>query len=89
VKSTHSIHLDPTNLQLLHILAQKPTNVATKKYAVRYIESMGSLNYTKQVMGALVDQAKDMADGIDQGCGKSKGIHVLGQVRSEINLLKV
>jgi geranylgeranyl diphosphate synthase type 3 len=73
----HSIHSDPTNLQLLHILAQKPTDVAIKKCAVRYIESTGSLDYTKRVVGVLIGRAKDVADGIDQGCGKSKGIHAL------------
>ena len=73
----HSIRSDPTNLQLLHILAQKPTEVDTKRCAVEYIESTGSLEYTKQVVEALIGRAKDVADAVDQGRGKSQGIHAV------------
>ncbi|KAI0401170.1 isoprenoid synthase domain-containing protein [Xylaria palmicola] len=73
----HSIRSNPENQELLHILAQRPTDVDTKKYAVRYIESTGSLEYTKELVAILIAKAKDEADAIDAGSDKSKGIHAL------------
>ncbi|KAI0871824.1 isoprenoid synthase domain-containing protein [Hypoxylon argillaceum] len=73
----HSIRSNPENQELLHILAQRPTDVDTKKYAVRYIESTGSLEYTKELVGILIAKAKEEADAIDVGSEKAKGIHAL------------
>ncbi|KAI1295135.1 isoprenoid synthase domain-containing protein [Xylaria venustula] len=73
----HSIRSNPENQELLHILAQRPTDVDTKKYAVRYIESTGSLEYTKELVGILIAKAKEEADAIDAGSDKSKGILAL------------
>ncbi|RYC62809.1 hypothetical protein CHU98_g3415 [Xylaria longipes] len=73
----HSIRSNPENQELLHILAQRPTDVDTKKYAVRYIESTGSLEYTKELVSILIAKAKEEADAIDAGSDKSKGIHAL------------
>ncbi|KAI1820121.1 isoprenoid synthase domain-containing protein [Xylaria intraflava] len=73
----HSIRSNPENQELLHILAQRPTDVDTKKYAVRYIESTGSLEYTKELVSVLIGKAKEEADSIDPGSDKSKGIHAL------------
>ncbi|TGJ87063.1 hypothetical protein E0Z10_g1663 [Xylaria hypoxylon] len=73
----HSIRSNPENQELLHILAQRPTDVDTKKYAVRYIESTGSLDYTKELVGILIAKAKEEADAIDAGSDKSKGIFAL------------
>lgn len=73
----HSIRSNPENQELLHILAQRPTDVDTKKYAVRYIESTGSLEYTKELVSILIAKAKEEADSIDVGSEKAKGIHAL------------
>ncbi|KAI0097843.1 isoprenoid synthase domain-containing protein [Nemania sp. FL0031] len=73
----HSIRSNPENQELLHILAQRPTDVDTKKYAVRYIESTGSLEYTKELVSILIAKTKEEADSIDAGSDKSKGIHAL------------
>lgn len=73
----HSIRSNPENQELLHILAQRPTDVDTKKYAVRYIESTGSLEYTKELVTILIAKTKEEADAIDPGSDKSKGIHLL------------
>ena len=73
----HSIHSDPTNTQLLHILAQKPTDVEVKRSAVQYIESTGSLEYTRKVVEELIDRAKVVAEGIDQGRGRCQGIYMV------------
>ncbi|KAI1359807.1 isoprenoid synthase domain-containing protein [Xylaria arbuscula] len=73
----HSIRSNPENQELLHILAQRPTDVDTKKYAVRYIESTGSLDYTKELVAILIAKSKEEADSIDPGSEKAKGIHAL------------
>jgi geranylgeranyl diphosphate synthase type 3 len=70
----HSIRSNPENQELLHILAQRPTDVDTKKYAVHYIESTGSLEYTKELVEILLAKAKEEAEAIDAGSDKSKGI---------------
>ncbi|KAI1189538.1 isoprenoid synthase domain-containing protein [Nemania serpens] len=73
----HSIRSNPENQELLHILAQRPTDVDTKKYAVHIIESTGSLEYTKELVTILIAKAKEEADAIDPGSDKSKGILAL------------
>ncbi|KAK3944945.1 geranylgeranyl pyrophosphate synthase [Diplogelasinospora grovesii] len=71
----HSIRSNPTNMQLLNILRQKPTNEEIKRYAVAYMESTGSFEYTRQVLATLIERARKMTDGIDEGRGKNQGIH--------------
>lgn len=71
----HSIRSNPSNLQLLNILKQKTTDDEVKRYAVKYMESTGSFEYTKKVIAVLTERARKMADEIDDGKGKSTGIH--------------
>ncbi|KAH9892273.1 terpenoid synthase [Xylariomycetidae sp. FL2044] len=71
----HSIRSNPSNLQLLNILKQKTTNVEVKRYAVRYMESTGSFEYSKQVLDTLVERARKTVDEVDEGRGKSAAIH--------------
>ncbi|KAI1778200.1 isoprenoid synthase domain-containing protein [Hypoxylon cercidicola] len=71
----HSIRSNPSNLQLLNILKQKTTDDEVKRYAVKYMESTGSFEYTKKVITTLTERARKMADEIDEGKGKSTGIH--------------
>ena len=71
----HSIRSNPSDLQLLNILRQKPTNEEVKRYAVNYMERTGSCEYTRQVLAVLITRARRMADEIDEGRGHSKGIH--------------
>ncbi|KAI1438942.1 isoprenoid synthase domain-containing protein [Xylaria sp. CBS 124048] len=73
----HSIRAEPENRELLHILAQRPTDVDTKRYAVRCIERTGSLDYTRELVARLIARAKREADAIAPGSEKSKGIHAL------------
>ncbi|CAI6236806.1 unnamed protein product [Periconia digitata] len=73
----HSIHSDPTNQQLLHILAQKTDDIDIKRSAVQYIERTGSLDYTKKVVDQLICRAKVVADDVDRGRGKSQGIYTV------------
>ncbi|KAH8880034.1 geranylgeranyl pyrophosphate synthetase [Thozetella sp. PMI_491] len=71
----HSVRSDPTNLQLLNILKQKTKDEEVKLYAVKYMESTGSFEYTRQVLAVLIDRARKLADEIDEGRGKSQYIH--------------
>jgi len=71
----HSIRSDPGNLQLLNILRQKPTDEEVKRYAVAYMESTGSFEYTRKVLDVLVARARKVADEIDEGKGLSRGVH--------------
>lgn len=71
----HSIRSDPSNLQLLNILRQKTDNEEVKRYAVAYMESTGSFEYTRQVLAVLIDRARKMTDEIDDGRGRGAGVH--------------
>ncbi|KAI0134536.1 geranylgeranyl pyrophosphate synthase [Xylariales sp. AK1849] len=71
----HSIRSDPGNLQLINILKQKTTDETVKRYAVKYMEGTGSFDYTRDVVTVLIERARNTADEIDDGRGKSQGIH--------------
>ncbi|KFH41554.1 Geranylgeranyl pyrophosphate synthase-like protein [Hapsidospora chrysogenum ATCC 11550] len=71
----HSIRADPNNRQLINILKQKTSNVQIKEFAVRYMESTGSFEYTRQVLAVLVERARRTAEKIDAGRGKLAGIY--------------
>jgi geranylgeranyl diphosphate synthase, type III len=71
----HSIRADPTNMQLINILGQKTTDVEVKRYAVSYMERTGSFEYTKKVLAVLIERARNLCEEIDEGRGRSKGIH--------------
>ncbi|KAJ0109428.1 Geranylgeranyl pyrophosphate synthase D [Diaporthe amygdali] len=73
----HSIQSRPEDRRLYQILAQKTTEVEVKKYAVSYIESTGSLEYTKQVVRVLVQRARDELSRIDQGRERNQEMHAL------------
>ncbi|KAF4945476.1 hypothetical protein FSARC_14424 [Fusarium sarcochroum] len=70
----HSIRSNPTNLQLVNILKQKTSDIQVKRYAVAYMESTGSFEYTRNVLAVLIERARKMAEEIDQGRGFTKGI---------------
>ncbi|SPN97387.1 probable farnesyltranstransferase (al-3) [Cephalotrichum gorgonifer] len=71
----HAIRSDPTDLQLINILAQKTTDAEVKRYAVAYMERTGSFEYTRQVVRVLISRARKLVDEIDAGRGKAKGMH--------------
>ncbi|KAL0942237.1 polyprenyl synthetase [Colletotrichum truncatum] len=70
----HSIRSDPSNLMLINILGQKTNDVEVKRFAVARMEGTGSFEYTKQVVGVLIDRGRKLADEIDGGKGLNKGI---------------
>ncbi|RFU73908.1 geranylgeranyl pyrophosphate synthase [Trichoderma arundinaceum] len=71
----HSIRADPVDLQLINILKQKTTDVQVKRYAVSYMESKGSFDYTRQVVETLIERARKIVETLDNGSGKAVGIH--------------
>jgi geranylgeranyl diphosphate synthase type 3 len=68
----HSIRTNPSNLQLVNILKQKTTDVQVKRYAVAYMESTGSFEYSRKVIAVLIERARKLADEIDDGKGGAK-----------------
>lgn len=69
----HSIRADPSNLQLINILRQKPTDEEVKLYAVKYMERTGSFAYTRKVVAQLRDEANRMIDEIDGKAPEGEG----------------
>lgn len=70
----HSIRSNPSNLQLVSILKQKTSDTQVKRYAVAYMESTGTFEYTRNVLTVLIERARKLAEEIDQGQGLTKGI---------------
>jgi geranylgeranyl diphosphate synthase type 3 len=53
----HGIRADPSNLVLLNILRQKTTDDEVKRYAVAYMEKVGSFEYTRRCIAELERKA--------------------------------
>lgn len=79
----HAIRANPANLVLINILKQKPADDDVKKYAVGYMESVGSFAYTRRVLRGLTRKALLLVDEVDAGRGLGGG------VRAILELLKV
>lgn len=71
----HSVRARPGDMQLLNILRQKTENEEVKRYAVAYMESTGSFEYTRRVLAVLIERARKITDEIDEGRGKGQGVH--------------
>ncbi|KAF2627380.1 geranylgeranyl pyrophosphate synthetase [Macroventuria anomochaeta] len=65
----HAIRADPSNQILINILKQKTTDEEVKRYALKYMESKGSFNYSKRVIDELRGKTEDLVKGIEQGLG--------------------
>lgn len=70
----HSIRTAPANRQLLHILKQKTEDEDVKRYAVAYMESTGTFEYCRKVLGTLTERARKLVDELDEGTGKGVGV---------------
>ncbi|KAI9799735.1 MAG: geranylgeranyl pyrophosphate synthetase [Piccolia ochrophora] len=70
----HSIRSNPGNLQLLNILKQRTKDDEVKRYAVTYMESTGSFDYTRKVLGGLMERAKDLVKVVDDGKGEDSEV---------------
>lgn len=70
----HSIRTDPSNLQLINILKQKPTDEEVKRYAVKYMEGTGSFEYCRRVLETLGERAKKMCEELDGEAREESGV---------------
>ncbi|CAO2655167.1 Nn.00g102310.m01.CDS01 [Neocucurbitaria sp. VM-36] len=66
----HAIRADPANQILINILKQKTTDDEVKRYAMRYMESKGSFEYSKGVIEELRAKASEFVGGIAGGLGE-------------------
>ncbi|EME50208.1 geranylgeranyl pyrophosphate synthase-like protein [Dothistroma septosporum NZE10] len=61
----HAIRADPSNLVLINILKQKTTDDEVKRYAVSYMERVGSFSYTRRILRGLTKKALVLVDEVD------------------------
>lgn len=71
----HSIRANPSNLQLINILKQKTTDDGVKRYAISYMESTGSFEYTRRVIRELKVKARSLITEMDGGTGKAAEVN--------------
>lgn len=70
----HSIRANPSNLQLINILKQKTTDDEVKRYAIKYMESTGSFEYTRKVVRELRNKATKLINELDGDSGRGAGV---------------
>ncbi|KAF2104017.1 terpenoid synthase, partial [Rhizodiscina lignyota] len=69
----HAIRADPQNLTLVNILRQKTTDEEVKKYAIQYMEKMGSFKYSREVMEMLRRRAEEKVSEVEVRVGIAGG----------------
>ncbi|KAH4172433.1 hypothetical protein HBI80_149440 [Parastagonospora nodorum] len=67
----HAIRADPSNQILINILKQKTNDEEVKRYALRYMESKGSFEYSRGVIAELRGKVEGLVGGIEAGMGES------------------
>ncbi|KAF1846922.1 terpenoid synthase [Cucurbitaria berberidis CBS 394.84] len=65
----HAIRADPSNQILINILKQKTTDEEVKKYALRYMESKGSFEYSARVIEELRGKTGEHIQSVALGLG--------------------
>jgi geranylgeranyl diphosphate synthase type 3 len=66
----HAIRSDTSNLVLINILRQKTTDHEVKRYAIEYMERVGSFEYTRKAIRELERKALkevELLEGVIQG----------------------
>lgn len=66
----HAIRADPSNQILINILKQKTTDEEVKRYALRYMESKGSFEYSKGVIEELRSKTDEHVKVIERELGQ-------------------
>lgn len=69
----HAIRADPHNLTLLNILKQKTQDEEVKRYAVGYMEKMGSFEYSREIVKVLREEASHMVAQLERRVGGEGG----------------
>ncbi|KAJ5664044.1 Phyllocladan-16-alpha-ol synthase [Penicillium longicatenatum] len=71
----HSIRSNPANRQLINVLKQKPQDEDLKRYAVAYMESTNTFEYTRDFVSSLKLEALEMIGDLEkQGLGENIAI---------------
>ncbi|KAL6704284.1 geranylgeranyl pyrophosphate synthetase [Coniothyrium glycines] len=65
----HAIRADPSNQILINILKQKTTDEEVKRYALRYMQSKGSFEYSARVIEELRGKTEDHVRGVESSLG--------------------
>ncbi|KIV86417.1 hypothetical protein PV11_02029 [Exophiala sideris] len=73
----HSIRTNSANLELINILKQKTTDEQVKRYAVQYMESTGSFDYSRKVIRELKIKAMALISEMDGGNGQGNEIKAI------------
>ncbi|KXJ85135.1 geranylgeranyl diphosphate synthase [Microdochium bolleyi] len=73
----HSIQSNHSNMELLHILRQKTTDIEVKGYALGCINKTGSLRYTEEVLRVLVQRARKLAHNLNKDCAENSEIYAI------------
>ncbi|KAF2432480.1 terpenoid synthase [Tothia fuscella] len=84
----HAIRADPSNLVLLNVLAQKTNDDEVKRYAVGYMEKVGSFEYTKGVIRELEGRALVLVGELESLVGGEEGRLGADGVREILGMLK-
>lgn len=80
----HSIQSSPADKGLIQVLGQRTKDAEIKRYAVSCMEKTGSLEYSKRVVGVLIQRAREEVQRIDQGRDANKAIlHLLNKMALE------
>lgn len=62
----HAVRADPSNLVLLNVLKQKTQDEDVKRYAIAYMERVGSFEYTRRIIEELKTKARALTEELDQ-----------------------
>jgi geranylgeranyl diphosphate synthase type 3 len=84
----HAIRSDPSNLVLLNVLRQKTTDLEVKRYAIEYMDSMGSFEYTKRVIAELEKKAVREVGRLEARIGGEAGKNGAERIRAMLGKLK-
>lgn len=60
----HAIHSRSDDSRLLNILRQRTEDIEVKKYAVLWMQQMGSMQYTKETLCSLHDEVKNEIENL-------------------------
>ncbi|KAL8794240.1 MAG: hypothetical protein Q9195_003194 [Heterodermia aff. obscurata] len=73
----HSIRSNPSNLQLINIIKQKTTDAEVKRYAVAYMKSTGSFDYSRKFMKDLHAKSVAMMDAMEESTGAGNAVRAI------------
>lgn len=77
----HAIRADKGNMQILNIVKQHTTDRDVKKYAVDYMERIGTFSYTRKVLAKLERQALKAVEDLG---GNEKMVNIIKALAIEL-----